>query len=94
MSRVIDKFLFHLRSFASKELISAFLSLINSKRQCILTEVIYGIVRQLMLSFLFFFCFLCFPLFTSIATSHWRVDFLIVLLLLLFKATVKRSTKT
>ena len=58
MSRVIDKFLFHLRLFASKELISAFLSLINSKRQCILREVIYGIVRQLMLSLLFFL-FLC-----------------------------------
>lgn len=33
------------------------------------------------------------PLFTSTAISHWRVDFLIVLLLL-FIATVKRSTKT
>lgn len=55
-SRVIDKFLFHLRSFASKELISVFVSLINSKRQCILREVIYGIFRQLMLSLLFFFC--------------------------------------
>ena len=33
------------------------------------------------------------PLFTSTAISHWRVDFLIVLLLF-FIATVKRSTKT
>ena len=41
MFRVIDKILFHLRLFASKELISAFVSLINSKRQCILTEVIW-----------------------------------------------------
>lgn len=90
MSRVIDKFLFHLRLFASKELISAFLSLINSKRQCILREVIYGIVRQLMLSLLFFFV----PLFTSTAISHWRVDFLIVSILLFFIATVKRSTET
>ena len=89
-SRVIDKFLFHLRSFASKELISVFVSLINSKRQCILREVIYGIVRQLMLSLLFFFV----PLFTSTAISHWRVDFLIVSILLFFIATVKRSTKT
>lgn len=38
--------------------------------------------------------FFLFPLCTSTAISHWRVDFLIVLLLLLFIATVKRSTKT
>ena len=34
------------------------------------------------------------PLFTSTAISHWRVDFLIVSILLFFIATVKRSTKT
>lgn len=58
MSRVIDKFLFHLRLLASKELISAFVSLINSRSQCILTDVIWysSAIDVIVVVFFLFLC--------------------------------------
>lgn len=93
MSRVIDKFLFHLRSFASKELISAFVSLINSKRQCILTEVIYGIVRQLMLSLLFFFVVSFVYVNCNLALAGWFFNCFIIIIIYSYGKTVNENVK-